>query len=138
MTETPLEYDRIIWTVFSVGVISSVVMLYYVRYMNISDSIGKILAFSLGFSVLVYSFMLIRGYAWKKRCLLEVHPDKALKEKIDHEPYFRVRWIGEIILGFIGSYYIISFSLVEHYYIIIPIIIILFFALLSCLANIYK
>lgn len=138
MPDTPLEYDKIIWTVFSVGVISSVVILYNVNQGGINGEIYKLMALVLGFFILTYSFILIRGYGWKKKCLQSMPENQELRRRINSKPYFRTRWMGESILGLIGIYYFVVFCSIEIWSITIPVIIALFFAFLSSVANITK
>lgn len=128
MTDTPLDYDKIIWTVFSVGVISSVVILYH--FYNPQEF--QILALSLGFAVLVYSFFLILGYGWKKKCSMKMPNNIALKNEIDSKNYVRTRWIGELILVVIGGIYFYAFGCK---WIWVPLTILIFFSLLCIIAN---
>jgi len=109
MAETPLDYDKIIWQVFYVGVISSVVLLYHAKYTNLLDPLGKDLALILGFSVLVYSFFLVLGYGFKKKIAAGSNSNKEMAEKLDKLYYPRVRWMGESILLFIAVSFIILF-----------------------------
>jgi len=145
MTETPLDYDRIIWEVFSVGIVSSVIILYYVILGNIKGY--EILALFLGFSILTYSFMLVRGYGKKKNILSNMIKNHLPFQdeshelnrrhiiRLDRESYFRVRWIGEIILFIIAFYYVYVFYSIEKGFILIPLIIVSLFVFLSSIAN---
>ena len=64
--------------------------------------------------------------------------EKKMSEIIKKTDYTRVKWLGEIILFLIGIGYIIEFVLIKIDFVMIPIIIILLFAFLSCLANLLK
>ena len=144
MPETVLDYDKQIWTIFSVGVVASVVILYHVVYGIIDDFTGKILALTLGFFILTYCFFATCGYGIKKRENIRalrrrLHPNiriyQSVGDRLDNRCYPRSRWMGETILGLIGIYYIYVFGTIEMWAITIPIIITLFFSLLSCIAN---
>lgn len=144
MTETPLDYDKIIWQVFAVGILSSVVILYHVHTSLINNPTIKIFSLTLGFGILVYSFMLILGYGTKKNTMICIirnkkienyELEKEMDEKLNKKFYSRVRGIGEFILIFIGFYYFLSFLLIEDWTILIPVTIILLFSLMNVTAN---
>lgn len=132
MSETPLDYDRMIWEVFAIGVVYSVMILYFFHKGYLSKNL-EILSLIFGFSVWVYSFSLVLGYNFKKKRLLEVTEDKEiklLKKDLKNKCYVRTRWMGEIILILIGFYYFVSFQ--KKW---IPIIIILIAFILCSTAN---
>lgn len=121
--ETTLDYDSIIWQVFSVGVVASVTILYYFLKGDLPkgwESYGLL----LGFSILVYSFFLVLGYGFKK-----CQPNGS--EVKLNACYPRVRWMGEAILIMIGIFYWMSFP--EK---CLPIITLLIGGILCCFANI--
>ena len=124
-----IEYDSQIWTVFSVGIISSVIILFYFNENKIPGDLG-ILALTLGFAILVYSFILVLGYGTKKSIKIS-DEDYLLSLELSKKWYPRTRWMAEAILIFIGYLYFKSFSESLH----IPIIILLIAFLLNCLAN---
>jgi len=145
MVETEITYDQMIWTVFSVGIISSVVILYYSSFI-IPGQTNKFFALMLGFFILIYCIFLIFGYNKKKEILRRIieennmyYGDYWVEEemirRLEDECYPRAKWMGEIILGLIGFYYVYVFGTIELWSITIPIIIVLFFAFLSCVAN---
>lgn len=141
MPETPLEYDQIIWTVFSIGVISSVIILYYINQEMISGQNSQIMALVLGSSILVYSFILILGYGSKKRTLIETnndlsHFDGEFSRRLRNRSYPHARWLAEIILFVIWVYYLlISFKVWNTSGVLLILVITLFFAFLSSVAN---
>ena len=137
MSESVLDYDKIIWEVFAVGVISSVIILYYVKYGNISYPTDKILALMLGFSVLVYSFFLSLGYGSKKKSLLKITKNeeiKSLSKELNNKCYVRTKWMGEAILLLIVAYYFYAFYLIQKS-IVTPLVIILIAVILCIIAN---
>ena len=116
MPETVLDYDKQIWTVFSVGVVASVVILYNVISDNLKDY--EIWALILGFSILVYCFFAIWGYGVKKKVTIDKLKkeglDRRLYKKIgntlDDKVYSRSRWMGEAILLMMGGFYFYHFK----------------------------
>ncbi len=128
MPETHLDYDKIIWEVFAVGVVSSVVMLYYFITQDLKGY--GLWALILGFSILIYSFFLILGYGFKKSLFLRKNPGERIEE-LERRWYPRVRWIGEIILILIGVIYFITSS----NYRLILFLILLIFIVIMCIAN---
>ncbi len=147
MAESYLDYDKTILEVFAVGVVSSVIVLYYANE-KITNNIFQILALILGFSILAYSFILSCGYNSKKRtlidilknppCNLESEKYKIMKEKnirLKRKIYPRVRWMAEYILLFIALLYFGSFYFLKDWIILIPFIIIIIFILMSIIAN---
>lgn len=153
MANTPLEYEKIIWKVFAVAVTASVIILYYsISPDKFPNVIFRILALSLGFSILAYSFMLIIGYGIKKRIILDIiNPNppipnhrfidenicitSELARRLNNRCYPRVRYIAEFIFLIIAGFYIYSFAKIELWSVTIPILISLIFALISCLVN---
>ena len=102
MVDTPLDYDKIIWTIFSVGVGFSVIALYQIDKIPFRF---QLLTLILGFAVLIYSFFAIKGYGFKKEILYEENNNIKFKERLKGRFYFRTRWIGESILIFLGIIY---------------------------------
>jgi phosphatidylglycerophosphate synthase len=125
MVNTPLDYDKIIWQVFSVGVVSSVLILYYF-HSNKIPSEWNLYALSIGFAILIYSSFLVLGYGFKKKDLNG--------GELDKKGYPRVRWMGEIILFFLVVAYFLSFGSNWG----ISALILLIFILLSYIANYLK
>lgn len=128
---TEIEYDNQIWTVFSVGIISSVIILYYAHDDKLSGDIG-IWALTIGFFVLIYSFILILGYNVKKSIHL-ANEDILRSQILSRRWYPRTRCMAEIILGLIGAYYFINF--IERGYIYLSIFILLIAIMLYLIAN---
>ncbi len=131
MPETVLDYDKQIWTVFSVGVVASVVILYYVVSENLKEY--ELLALSLGFAILVYCFFATLGYGIKKRETIRalrrrLHPNRriyqSIGDRLDNRDYFRSRRMGEAILIFIGFLYFLVFGCKWAW---IPLTILIFF-----------
>lgn len=125
--ESVLKFDKTIWQIFAIGITASVVILYHVvnPKSTIPESL-KIWALTLGFSILIYSFILTLGYGAKKGII-----DNSFFKRLNNIWYPRTRWMGEIILIFIGIIYFLSFN--SYWY--IPMIILLIFILLCCIAN---
>ena len=145
MPETHLDYDKIIWEVFSIGVVSSVIILYYGTEKIMSD-LHQILTLTLGFAILAYSFILFKGYNFKKKILGKIigggsfkNEDYKISKEMDvrlsKKAYPRVKWMAEFILILIGIIYFYSFTKIEVIWILIPIFITLLFTLMSILAN---
>ena len=138
-----IGYDKLIWTVFSIGVVSSVIILYYFYTANLGY-ILSLLALILGFAILIYSFLLVRGYNHKKSKIIKIVKDHyffSLSEKLRRElegPYPRTRWMGESILILIGIVYLYSFTKLGELYILIPIVITTIFAIMDLYANLYS
>lgn len=120
-----LEFDKQIWNVFLIGVVSSVIILYYFYVSALSNNLKSDMLM-LGFSILIYSFLSILGYAHKK----ERYGDK----KMSNEYYTRTRWMGESILVLIIIYYFISFF-ISLSNIIIPLIISIIAEITCLIAN---
>ena len=107
--DTILDYNKIIWQTFGVGVTASVIILYSV--INKESMIPedfKVLTLSLGFAILVYSFLLTLGYGTQKGKLMKMK-EKNLSKILAEMWYPRVRWMGEAILIFIGFCYFVAF-----------------------------
>ena len=64
MVDTPLDYDKIIWTIFSVGVGFSVIALYQIDKIPFRF---QLLTLILGFAVLIYSFLQLRDMDLRKK-----------------------------------------------------------------------
>ena len=142
MSETVLDYDKIIWEVFAIGITASIVILYNVIHLeNKIPENFDVLALILGFSILIYSFILFLGYNFKKDKLIECFNDKSLEkdyklenelsEKLHKSFYPRTKWMAEIILLFIIILYFKAFS--KNWP--IPIIILSIAVLLCYIAN---
>lgn len=132
MSCASLDFDKQIWVVFSIGVISSVIILYFVKYGNMKNPTDQLLALILGFVILIYSFFSVLGYAKKQKIVQRIDDrSKELAEELDKIWYFRARWMGEIILIFIGIIYFIAFY--QYWYILTLILLIAI--VLCCCAN---
>ena len=135
------------------GVVSSVVILYTALYGKIVEDTFKILALSVGFAILVYSFFLILGYGFKKKKLERIirnnnnvqinGEDNLIQRKLGQilrrSWYPRVKCIGELVLAFIIGGYAIFFIYSFGYtaWIIVGGIIVIF-SLLCILANLLR
>lgn len=150
MAETPLEYDKVIWQVFAVGVISSVTILYNV--IKLESEIPKsfeLLSLLLGFGILLYSSFLVLGYGYKKGRLIhiithqrasrentlgdEIRTSRDLSNNLSVGIYTRTRYMAELILLLLVIIYVFSFELTERW---IPILMLLFFTVISITTNI--
>lgn len=159
MPETVLDYDQTIWTVFSVGVVASVVILYNVAQKNIKTLDFKIMALSLGLAILVYCFFATLGYISRRKIYTDVlnyhtyanqyrHPtdnyvdhyfSREVGKQIKNTNYFRARWMGEFILFIIWSYYlIIFFNVWNTSGVLLALVITFLFAFLSSVASNFR
>ncbi|MBI2449503.1 hypothetical protein HYV49_04365 [Candidatus Pacearchaeota archaeon] len=131
MSETILDYDKIIWEVFAIGVTASIIILYNV--VNLESKIPKnfdVLVLILGFSILIYSSILFLGYNFKKSIFINSDSKNKIKEKLEKSWYPRARWMAEIILLFIIILYFKAFT--EKW---IPIVILLITIVICSIAN---
>ena len=112
-----LEYDKQIWTTFSIGVVSSVSILYYTQTKDFNQSL-ILFALILGFSILIYCFFLTCGYGTKKKIACK---GSILAYELKNKNYLRARWMGEFIMIIIGIYYLIVFGLINLACVFIPI-----------------
>ncbi|MEK6945244.1 MAG: hypothetical protein AABW63_00440 [Nanoarchaeota archaeon] len=109
MKENNLEFDSQIWTIFSIGVVSSVIILYYVLSGKENSTGLKALALISGFAILIYSFCLVLGYQVKQKI---VQKNSKLEEELDKIWYPRAKFMAEIILlGFILAYFFAFFRI---------------------------
>lgn len=142
MSETVLNYDKIIWEIFAIGITTSIVILY--KVISLESKIPenfRIYTLILGFSILIYSFILSLGYGVKKdkliACFRELNSDYKLEnkmsEKLNNSWRPRVKWMAEIIMILIIVFYFILFIMLGNIY--IPIIILLIALLLCCIVN---
>lgn len=134
MTKDIAEYENRIWNIFSVGIISSVLILYEVYKNNNFSGNIKIFPLILGFSILVYCFFAILGYGTKKKELIKILEEEKdkLVLRLKGRFYSRSRWMGEGILILIGIYYLIAFIQINLAFIFIPIAIVIL-AIFTCL-----
>ena len=134
MPETPLDYDKIIWEVFAVGVVSSVVILYY----TITKSLNgyELWALIFGFAILIYSFKLILGYGFKKKSLIIERPEVRINGLSRHA-YPRVRFIGELIMLSLMGFYLFIFTKLFHFIgFLIAVLILILFVIIGAFSNI--
>lgn len=122
-----LEYEKIIWQIFYVGVGVSLIVLYlfYCDACFKEDILLKTGILGFGFAVLIYSFLSVLGYGFKKKHFCG---DEKLNEF-----YVRTRWVGETIIIFLIFSYFISFYLIDK--LIFPIFILLLFIVMFLIAN---
>lgn len=98
--------------------------------------IVQILTLSFGFSILVYSFLLVLGYGTKKKILIDkCLTDDCLKKELKTKIYARTRFMGEAILILLGISYLFTFLLIKDWAILIPFIIVLIFGLICVISN---
>ena len=135
MAQEVLDYDQMIWKVFSVGIVYSIILLYS-SIEIIDDGLFKTLALTFGFGILLYSSFLVRGYGWKKECLMEVYPDLNLKNRINSELYTRVRLVAEFILIGVIIAYFYYFAIIGGF--LIPTFLTLIFIILSVIAHLIR
>jgi len=148
MSETPIEYDKMIWEVFAIGVTASVIILYFVikTESEIPNEYFKLSALILGFSILLYSTFLFGGYNFKKIVMYELikNPkeknhsiERRMVMKLDEKCYPRTKYMAELILvgiiaGYFYSFYYIS---QEVTFLFFPIIILAAFIILCLWSN---
>ncbi len=137
MKDTPLEHDKQIWTFFSIGVVSPVIILYFVVLEKLNGYEGWALV--LGFSILIYSIFLTLGYGFKKQKSIESfgefgsYLDYDFGRRLKRSYYPKTKFMAEIILILIGFLYLKAFLEAGH---LLIFILILSIALaLNCIAN---
>ncbi len=142
MEENSLEYEKQIWNVFSIGVVASIVILYFVLQGDLGNGKLEIATLLLGFAILLYCSFSILGYGKKIRIIREKGP--PLLKELKKSWYPRTRWMGELILFclvFVYSY--ITYLQIEINEfggwlmgIMAPLFILEIFIFLSVIANV--
>jgi|SRR3989344_6435 len=109
------HYNIMIWTVFSVGVAFSLLILYKIWTFKASFGAMQFFMGILGFLTLFYCILAIESFGQKKSLGYKVLGKKNnLKNKIKELPYCRIDWLAELILFFLVLAYVYMFWFIRN------------------------
>ncbi len=104
------HYNIMIWTIFSVGVALSLLILFEVWSAKLDIRAMQFVMSFFGLLVLFYCALAIESFGQKRSLMYEIC-NKKIGLKLDL-PYFKLEWIAEIILFGIFLLYLIFFGFI--------------------------